>query len=230
MSCPLVTVIIPVYNDEEYLAEAIQSAIGQTYKPLEIIVINDGSTDESEKIAKKYLNHIKYIYKKNSGISNTWNTGIKLSQGSLISFLDSDDIWLPHKLERQVSMMIQNPFIQYSVTKILHFLEQGTLKPKSFRNELLDNEVIGYLMSTTVVKKEIFNKYGMFDEELKNIAGDTEFFSRLRDNNVNLGIVDETLVRKRIHNSNISSVSREFNKNLLSAVRKSIKRKQKRSE
>ncbi len=90
MTKPLVSVIIPVYNGERYLAEAIDSILMQAVKPLEIIVVDDGSTDESEKVAKKFANDVHYILQENRGAPAARNLGINLAKGSLLAFIDAE--------------------------------------------------------------------------------------------------------------------------------------------
>ena len=98
-----VSVIIPVYNGDRYLAEAIDSVLGQTYQDLEIIVVDDGSTDDSFQIAQQYGQAVQYFYQQNQGVAVARNQGIKFSQGEYIAFLDQDDVFLPNKLRKQVS-------------------------------------------------------------------------------------------------------------------------------
>ena len=104
----LISVIIPSYNSGKFLGEAIESVVNQTYKNIEIIVINDGSTDNTEEIAKKWQKRderVRYLkHKENKGPSAARNTGIKNSRGEYIAFLDDDDEWLPEKLERVIEI------------------------------------------------------------------------------------------------------------------------------
>lgn len=104
MAEPLISVVIPTYNRAHYVCEAIDSVLAQTYKNIEIIAVDDGSTDNTKDIIQQYSSRIKYIYQNNAGPSAARNNGIKQSNGDLIAFLDSDDIWLAEKLERQVEI------------------------------------------------------------------------------------------------------------------------------
>lgn len=102
---PLVSVIIPFYERIDWLKEAIESVLAQTYKNIEIIVINDGSKENIDSLLEEYGNKIKYIYKKNGGPATARNLGIEKSTGDYIAFLDSDDLWLPKKTELQIEVM-----------------------------------------------------------------------------------------------------------------------------
>ena len=102
-SKPLVSVIIPVYNREKYLAEAIESVLAQTYRPIEVIVVDDGSTDGSADIAKRFGSPVRYYFQPNSGAGAARNRGIAVARGSFLAFLDSDDLWVEDKLTHQMA-------------------------------------------------------------------------------------------------------------------------------
>ena len=97
-----VSVIIPFYNGIHWLCEAVESALNQTYSNIEIIIVNDGSTEDITEFLKKFGDSIVYAYQKNQGAASARNYGIKLANGDYIAFLDADDIWLPTKLEKQI--------------------------------------------------------------------------------------------------------------------------------
>src|SRR4030067_1442187 len=103
MADPLIIIIIPVYNAEQYLPETLDSVFTQTYTNIEVITVDDGSTDKSAEIIKRYP-AVKYIRQKNGGVSNARNSGIKASSGDYIAFLDQDDLWLPEKLKIQLEI------------------------------------------------------------------------------------------------------------------------------
>ena len=111
-SRPMVTVIIPVYNGEEYLAEDIESVLGQTYHPLEIIVVDDGSTDDTATVASRFKELVRYIYQPNSGPAAARNRGLKMARGEVIGFVDADDLWVENKLDLQLGLLADNPSVQ----------------------------------------------------------------------------------------------------------------------
>ena len=106
---PGVSVVIPVYNGEQYLADAIQSVRDQTYQNVEVIVVDDGSTDESADVAKKFGEAIRYVHQSNGGVGKARNTGIAAARGAYLAFLDQDDLWLPDKLAVQVAYLDSHP-------------------------------------------------------------------------------------------------------------------------
>ena len=109
--CPKVSVIIPTYQHADFVGEAIDSALAQTYTDYEIILVNDGSTDGTKEIAAEYRNQIKYIYQDNRGLPAARNTGILASKGEYMAFLDADDVWLPNKLKLEVEFLDMHPSV-----------------------------------------------------------------------------------------------------------------------
>src|SRR5690349_3602213 len=108
---PKVSVIIPTYNRAQFIARAVDSVLEQTYKDFEIIVIDDGSSDNTQEILKAYEGKIRYVYQQNKGISAARNRGIQEAKGEYIAFLDSDDVWKPEKLSVQVAILDVNPHV-----------------------------------------------------------------------------------------------------------------------
>jgi glycosyltransferase involved in cell wall biosynthesis len=105
---PTVTVIIPTYNYGRFVADAIASVLAQTYAVFEIVVVDDGSTDETEEVVKTFGERVRYIKQQNAGVSAARNAGIEVSSGDLIAFLDADDTWLPEKIEKQVAKFAED--------------------------------------------------------------------------------------------------------------------------
>ena len=111
----LVSVILPVYNGERYLGEAIESILTQDYRPIEVIVVNDGSTDNTETIAKQYDNDIIYVLQENSGPAAARNKGLRMASGGIIGFLDYDDLWSDNKLSLQLARLADDPSVEIVV-------------------------------------------------------------------------------------------------------------------
>src|SRR3990167_8128796 len=109
MGTPRVSVVIPTYNYARYLPQAIDSVLGQTYPHIEVVVVDDGSTDESRDVLRAYGSRIRWVQQERQGVSAARNRGVRESRGDLVAFLDADDRWLPTKLERQVARWCNEP-------------------------------------------------------------------------------------------------------------------------
>ncbi|MBD2603495.1 glycosyltransferase family 2 protein [Scytonema hofmannii FACHB-248] len=221
---PLVTVIIPVYNSAKFLAEALDSVFAQTYHPLEVIIVDDGSTDDSAKIAKTYPS-VRYLYQPNQGAATARNVGIASAEGELIALLDADDVWKPEKLSLQVEYLNQHPQIGILATKVYQFFESEVELPPGFRHDKLLGEQPGMIPSTLVIRKTVFNQIGVFSPEFVP-SEDTEWLCRARDSQVEIAMLSEVLATHRLHGSNISwNMVSTSSSRLLKILKASIDRK-----
>lgn len=220
---PLVSVIIPVKNGELYLAVAIDSVKKQTYSNYELIVVDDRSTDRSASIAQSYKD-IKYILGIGKGSGASYNAGIDAANGELITFLDYDDFWTENKLTVQVNYLNQYPEVQYVIAKMRCFLQSGCSIPLGFRKELLEQDTVSYIPGTLMVRKSLLESIGKFNSEIV-IASDVDWFAKVKDAKIQMGIIPEVLLHKRVHGQNISSNIANNNKELLRVLRQSINRK-----
>ena len=169
---PKVSVIIPTYNREGFIKRAVDSVLAQTFTDYEIIVIDDGSADQTRHVLAPYQDRIRYFYQENRGISEARNRGIQEAKGEYIAFLDSDDWWAPTKLERQVGILDDRKTVGLVYGRMPILDEKGKvigIKPqgvsgKNF-NELI--EMWGDLPTSTVItRRECFDKFGLFDSNL----------------------------------------------------------------
>ncbi len=206
---PLVSIIIPVYNGANFLASAIESCLNQTYHNIEIIVVNDGSTDggKTESIAKNYSEQIIYLIKKNGGVSSALNLGISQMKGKYFSWLSHDDYYTPSKIRDQVDFLesLNDSFsISYSNFDVLFEdskLVQNITMPKIPNNDFLtwvatENKIHG---CTLLIPKVCFEKFGLFDEKLL-ATQDYDMWFRLANSEVNFYHQNETFVISRQHN------------------------------
>lgn len=199
---PLVSVIVPVYNGERYLALALKSIFEQDYTPFEVIVIDDGSTDSGAEIARSYQ-QVRYFHQPNQGVAVARNHGIQLSEGEFIAFLDQDDIWLPKKLTLQISHLRQHPEVDYSITHGRIFLEPGTGCPRWLRTDYLSKDFPAFFPSALVARKSVFEKVGHFDPGYQ-MGSDTDWFFRANRQGTTGAVLPETLFQRRIHEANHS--------------------------
>lgn len=184
-----VSVIIPLYNGECFIQEALDSVFQQTFKDYEVIVVDDGSTDRSADIVQSNTHEIKYIYQSNQDVSAARNTGIRESNGEFIAFLDQDDYWFPEKLEKQVSLfdavesthlVFCNMLRWYGGEKFRHESWRHRYNKKAMKKGMAKSLLFkcSFQPSTVMVRRSCFEKEGGFDETLK-VCGDWDIWLRL---------------------------------------------------
>ena len=207
---PKVSVVIPTYNSAQFIVETLESVFAQTYKDYEVIVVDDGSTDNTKEVLKPYMSRIRYIYKENGGPASARNEGIKNARGEYIAFLDSDDLWLPEKLEKQVEYFEQYPDVVLVSTDRIRLvgnrLIRGRKKCKRVSNDAFINLwwCNSIVNSSVMVRRFCFDKVGVFDESEEIIsAEDLEMWLRIaREHKV--GYIDQALTIYRVHKDGIS--------------------------
>ncbi|MGI9068132.1 MAG: glycosyltransferase family 2 protein [Pyrinomonadaceae bacterium] len=210
MKLPRVSVIIPNYNYAHYLPLAIDSVLAQTYPNVEIVVVDDGSTDNSETVLKSYVNRIRWLRQQNQGVAMARNLGVRETRGEFVAFLDADDLWLPLKLERQVQRFFDDPelgLVHCGMEEIDHTGAHLRARVDGLEGwvatELLlfKRAVILGGGSGLMVPRATFEAAEGFDTRLSTSA-DWDFFYRVAANH-RVGFVPEPLVKYRIHTSNM---------------------------
>jgi glycosyltransferase involved in cell wall biosynthesis len=222
----LVSVVIAVYNGEKYLAEAIESALAQTYRPIELIVVDDGSTDRSADIACSY-EEVRYIYQPNQGLAKARNRGLAAFQGAFISFLDADDIWMPEKLSVQAEHLTTHPHVGLVVCRIQNFLDPELTLPPGVTSHPLEREQINF--PAMLVRGELFDQVGGFDPSYK-LMSDFDWVVRAKDVGITMVILPEVLMHKRIHEANMSHQSKARQETLIRLVKASIGRQSEKGQ
>lgn len=208
---PKVSVIIPTYNRAKYVKEAIDSVLAQTFQDFEIIVVDDGSIDGTGELLKNYNGKIRYIYQTNKGLPAARNTGIRAAKGEYIAFLDSDDIWLPDKLDIQLKILEKNGDVGLIYSRMFVIDEDGVVNPTVYPKwklaTTLDEMLTeGYgigLPSTAIMRKECFDRLGFFDESLIGCGDDGDMFYRV-EAFYKIIVVEKPLIKYRKHNSNMT--------------------------
>lgn len=206
---PEVSVIIPTYNSASFVGDAVESALDQTFTDFEVLVIDDGSTDDTERVLEKYASSVRYIHQANGGVAVARNRGIEESRGRLVAFLDADDTWYPRKLERQVAALGKGSdcracYSAFTVvdSKLLPLrINRSERRGKALEDLLMRGNVIGSIC-TVVCERSLFSEVGGFDPLLSQCA-DWEMWIRLAAHTEFL-YLDEPLVTYRQHNSNMS--------------------------
>jgi len=208
-----VSVIIPTYNREKYIEETILSVLHQSFPVHELIIIDDGSTDNTRDVVGRYKDRheVKYVYQQNQGISSARNHGVRLATGNILAFLDSDDIWLPSKLSLQMELFRTSPLLGMVHNRIGFIDSHGrTCKGPSegwapdvsgkcfFR--MVDSCLVH--TSAAAIRREVFDSVGLFDENLRT-SEDYEFFLRVT-HRYEVGFVDQVLSLYRVHEEGVT--------------------------
>jgi glycosyltransferase involved in cell wall biosynthesis len=206
-SQPLVSVIIPVYNCDHYLTEAIESVLAQTYRPIEIIVVDDGSIDSSASVAKRFTS-VRYYFQSNSGAGAARNHGADLAQGSFFAFLDADDLWVEDKLTRQMTVFDSNPEVDvvFGHIKQFHSLElEETVKNKIHcPTELMP----GYHPGTMLIKRDAFLCVGSFEINWQ-VREFISWYLCATDLGVRTVMLPELVMWRRLHKTNLGVRQRQ---------------------
>ena len=223
MTQPLVSVVMAVRNGERFLRAAIESVLAQQWQPLEIVLVDGHSTDRTAEIAREY-SAVRYIAQNDRGVAEAYNVGIAAAEGEFIAFLSHDDLWTPDKLSSQMAYLIDHPEARYVVGQVKFFLEPGYAIPPGFRPQLLEAELVAYIMETLLARRSVFARVGSFDQQLTS-GEDVDRFSRAKDQKVVHGIIERVLVHKRVHDANVSLTDSATNQILLKVLRQSIARK-----
>jgi len=223
MTQPLVSVVMAVRNGERFLRAAIESVLSQQWRPLEIVLVDGHSTDGTAEIASAY-SLIRYIAQGNRGVGDAYNIGISAANGEFIAFLSHDDLWTPDKLGLQMAYLLAHPEAEYVVSQVKFFLEPGNALPPGFRPQLLDREIVAYIMETLLVRRSAFARVGGFNPGLSS-AEDVDWFSRAKDQAVPHGVIPRVLLQKRVHDANVSLTDNAANQMLLKVLGQSIARK-----
>lgn len=228
-----VSVIIPTYNMAHYISEAIESVLTQTYGDYEIIVVDDGSDDDTREVLNQYAPHITYVYQQNAGINGARTCGLNQANGEYITLLDADDRWLPDKLDQQVNFMRTCPHLDLIFTDFCSF-KDGELprwvflennEPfkqivtesisndhpfwKTFKQNFLCQYLRGnfILPSTLMIRKDTCQKFNIWESDF--MPRETyEFFVRSL-NFLNVAFIDKVMVHRRIHETSIMHLNRE---------------------
>ncbi len=221
---PLVTVIIPAYNYADYISTTLDSVFAQTYRPIEVIVVDDGSTDNSAEIVRGYP-EVQYFYQSNQGVSVARNVAIAAAKGEFMAFLDADDLWKPDKLSVQITYMLENPDMRITGTKVRNFLDSETQLPFWLKDNPNWEEDTAIIPSTLVVHKSVFNQIGGFSPDYR-ASEDTEWLWRANEVKVPMFKINEIMTLRRFHGSNLSWLMAGTHKSrVLKIIKDSIARK-----
>ena len=206
MTDPLVSCVVPVHNGERYLGEALDSIAAQTHRPIEIIVVDDGSTDGSAAVAGRHPAAVRLHAQPNAGPAAARNRGLRDARGEYLAFLDADDLWHPEKLARQLARFRVRPELGFSVAHVENFWDPAFApaegSPEASR---LTRPVPGYVAPTLLARASVFAAVGDFSESRPHTS-EPDWFLRAAERGVVGELIPDVLLRRRLHGANRSRV------------------------
>jgi glycosyltransferase involved in cell wall biosynthesis len=218
---PLISVIIPVYNAERYLAEAIDSVQKQAYFPIEIIVIDDCSVDNSAKVAKSYQT-VMYFFQSKCGLSAALNKGLGIASGKFIAFLDADDIWEDNKLSIQMEALRKEPSLDGVFGHHQQFISRGN-SLRTMDQRILPAPFKGALL----IRRESFFRVGLFDTSL-TLGDFIDWYKRAMEAGLKFLMLPDVVLKRRIHDDNSSVRDRHAEKDYVKIMKAALDRKRKK--
>lgn len=221
---PLVSVVIPVYNGERYLAEAVQSVLDQDYRPLEVLVIDDGSTDASGAIAGSFGPPVLYHRREHAGLAATRNYGVQQARGELLAFQDADDRWVPGRLARQVAILQSEPELDGVFGKMHQFVSpeldpalSERLRPRAVELEALSP-------CTLVIRTAEYLRVG--EQDARWTLGEfLDWLLKARELGIRTRILDEVVLERRIHENNMGRRERHSRSDYARILHAALQRK-----
>ena len=222
----LVSVVIPVRDREDYLGEAIDSILAQDYNPLEVIVVDDGSTDGTPDVARS--RPVTYLRQEPSGVAAALNAGIAAARGELIAFNGSDDVWLPAKLPTQTRYLAEHPEADMVAAPLELLLEPGAERPSWLALEKRRPGDVLPQQGTWLLRRRALERVGPFDTTLE--GEDTDWLLRARDAGLHIGVIEEPVLRYRVHAGNLTGERLgEMRRDRARMLQASIRRKRARA-
>ncbi len=226
---PRVSVIIPVYNGEAYLAEALDSILGQTRPPQEIIVVDDGSSDGTSAVAQGFGPPVRTLHQENGGAPVARNTGVVAATGDFLSFLDSDDLWLPEKLERQLAAFAADPSLDVVFGHTRQFL-CPRMTSRSVSPEAINLlPMPAPLPSALLIRRTAFFRVGLFAPELR-IGDCPDWYARAREAGLKERMAPEVVFLRRIHDNNLGRRERDQRGGYVRAMKAALDRRRQQAK
>ncbi len=225
MTDKLASVIVPAYNGERYLAAAIASALAQTYAAIEIIVVDDGSTDGTVRVARQFGAAVRYERQSHLGSPDAVrNRGVELAAGEYLAFLDQDDLWMRNKLDLQMAAAAADASLDIIFGHVEQFLSpdlpEKTAKQMRFPTGIRP----GRILSAMMVRRSAFQRVGWFSTKWQ-LSGFVDWYARARELRLKEIMLPQIIARRRIHGTNLNIVQRHAQVDYVRAIKASLDRR-----
>ena len=221
---PLVSVVVPVYNCQRYLPEALESALAQTYRPIEVIVVDDGSTDGSADAAQRFTPPVRYCWQPHSGAAAARNLGVDLATGSYLAFLDADDLWTETKLMRQMEAFDANPALDMVFGHVQQFVSPELAGAGEAPVRYSAEKLPGHVPSAAVVRRDAFLRVGPFEKHW-HVGEFIDWYLKANERGLKGLMLSEVVVRRRLHSQNLGLRERESRGDYLRILKASLDRR-----
>lgn len=221
--------MITVYNGERFLAEAVDSALGQTHQPLEVVVVDDGSTDGSGEVARRYGDTITYEYQPNGGIGAARNQAVQLAAGRFFAFLDADDRFRPDKIERQLAVLDSDPSVDMVFGHLTEFLSPDVDERAAAQLRQPVHDQPWRMPNLMLVTREAFERVGLFSTELRVGIG-VDWYARAMECGLKELVLPSIVLERRLHASNNGIRQRDVRHQYLHVLKASVDRRRRLAE
>jgi glycosyltransferase involved in cell wall biosynthesis len=203
LQIPFITVVIPAFNAERYITQAIDSVFRQTYGTFEVIVVDDGSTDRTRSVIERY-GPVRYEYQRNAGPSSARNRAIELATGDLVAFLDADDVWHPEKCAVQMARFNERPELVGCATHVQNFLSDDAGDVTTTHEHSVMQQTVVTLGTTLMVRRSLFDAVGTLNPQYWH-RDLQDLLVRAEDRGFEIEILPDVLAQRRIHSTNMSN-------------------------
>jgi glycosyltransferase involved in cell wall biosynthesis len=203
---PLISCIVPAFNADKFIYETLDSIYAQSYTQIEVIVVDDGSTDDTARKVQEYRPEVRYFHQDNGGPARARNLGIERSHGDMLAFLDADDLWHPEKLAKQMERFQARSDLDFCVAHIQNFwIPEMQTEAARFKDHPRSKPLPGYVAATLLARRSLFETIGSFDTTFDH-ADMMAWYMRASEHGAKSELLQDTLVFRRIHNLNRSRV------------------------
>jgi len=220
----LVSVIVTVYNAAPYLGEAIESVLAQTYRPIELVVLDDGSTDGSGDVAQRYGSALRFTRRERQGLGAARNAAVALAEGSYLAFLDADDRFVRDKLERQMEVLDGDPATDMVFGHVTEFVSPDIDEAASARLRQTVHDTPWRMPNLMLIRRPSFDRVGPFSTALRVAVG-VDWYARARDAGLKEAVPPFVVLERRLHASNNGIRERQSRQQYLHVIKQSLDRR-----